>query len=261
MIIAILQARCSSSRLPGKVLMPILGQPMLWHHLERVKRAKKIDKIIVATSDRPDDDDIEKLCRLSGVECFRGSLNDVLDRYYRAALKYKPSIVIRLTGDCPLTDPEIIDFGIRFFQSHDFDYVSNCVERTYPIGLDMELFDFRCLKEAWEEATLPSEREHVTPFIQRHDERYKIGHFKNDQDLSRHRWTVDEPADFEFVKKVYEALYKNDPEFGTADILALLNRQPELCQINYHIVHGEGYQKSLKEDADFLAVASNHIKK
>ncbi len=258
MIIAILQARLSSSRLPGKVLMPILGQPMLWHHLERIKRVTKIDKIVVATSDQSDDDPIEKLCQDSDVACFRGSLNNVLDRYYKAAQKYDADIVIRLTGDCPLADSSVIDFGIRYFMKNDFDYVSNCVERSYPIGLDMEIFKFSCLEESQKEATLPSQKEHVTPFIQDNPGRYKIGHFKNDLDLSHHRWTVDEPADFEFVKQVYESLYNDNPNFTTNDILNLLEEKPELCQINYDIVHGEGYLKSLEEDAAFLSASGKN---
>lgn len=253
MIVAILQARLSSSRLPGKVLKPILGRPMLWHHLERIKRVKKIDKIIVATSDQADDDPIEMLCHQSGIDCFRGSLNDVLDRYFWAAKKYEAKTVIRLTGDCPLADPEVIDFGIEFFLNNDFDYVSNCVERSYPIGLDMEIFRFKCLEDASREARLPSQREHVTLFIQDNPKRYKLGHFKNDRDLSHHRWTVDEPADFEFVKQVYDSLYNDNPYFTTNDILGLLNDKPELCQINYDIVHGQGYLKSLEEDAAWLS--------
>lgn len=251
-MLAILQARTSSTRLPGKVLKRILGRPMLWHHIERIKKAANLDDIVVATSDQSEDDAIEELCRNSKVACFRGDLNDVLDRYYRAASKYSAQTVVRLTGDCPLADPEVIDLGIDFFLKHDFDYVSNCVERSYPIGLDVEIFKFSCLEEAWGEAILPSQREHVTSFIQDDPGKYKVGHFKNDQDLSHHRWTVDEPADFEFVKRVYELLYDDNPAFTTADILDLLEANPELCQINYHIVHGEGYLKSLKEDAAFI---------
>lgn len=233
---------------------------MLWYHLERIRQVTKLDKIIVATSDQPDDDAIEHFCDESGVVCFRGSLNDVLDRYYRAASEYKADTVIRLTGDCPLADPEVIDTGIEFFLKHDFDYASNCIERSYPIGLDMEVFSFACLKEAWKEATLPSQREHVTLFIQDNPARYKIGHFKNDKNLSHHRWTVDEPADFEFVKRVYESLYESNPRFTTEDILTLLKTNPELCRINYHIVHGEGYLKSLEEDAAFLKVSDKNRK-
>jgi len=251
MILAILQARVSSSRLPGKVLKPILGRPMLERQLERVARAELIDRLIVATSGQPEDDAIADLCRYAAFECFRGSLIDVLDRYYQASRRYRPDTVVRLTGDCPLADPDVIDLGIRFFLENRFDYAGNCVERTYPIGLDAEVFRFACLEQAWRAARLPSEREHVTPFIKNHPEKFSIGHFKNDRDLSSHRWTVDEPADYEFVKAVYEALYPTNPRFTTDDILRLLAERPKLTKINYHIIHGQGYQKSLKEDAEF----------
>jgi spore coat polysaccharide biosynthesis protein SpsF len=253
MILAILQARLSSTRLPGKVLKPILGRPMLEMHLERLARSTMIDKLIVATSDRPDDTPIAELCEKLDVACFRGSLGDVLDRYYRAAERLNPEIVVRLTGDCPLADPEIIDAGIDYFLKNNFDYVSNCVQRTFPIGLDFEVFRFVCLETAWREATLPSEREHVTPFIKNRPERFAIGHYTNPVNLSRHRWTVDEPDDFAFVAAVYEALFPNNPRFTIDDILALLGERPELMQLNYHIEHGEGYRKSLREDKAFLA--------
>ncbi len=256
MILAILQARLSSTRLPGKVLKPILGRPMLELHLERLGRSKAIDKLIVATSDRSDDTPLEELCNRLGVSCFRGSLSDVLDRYYCAAGQYNPDIIVRLTGDCPLADPAVIDAGIDYFLKNDFDYVSNCVERTFPIGLDFEVFRFGSLEAAWREAVLPSEREHVTPFIKNHRERFFIGHFTGPADLSHHRWTVDEPDDFAFVTAIYEALYPDNPRFTTDDILALLVKRPELMRLNYHIEHGEGYRKSLREDQEYLARTS-----
>lgn len=252
-IAIILQARMSSARLPGKVLRPILGKPMLQMHLERVSRISHRHRLIVATSSQIDDDSIAGLCQNLGVDCYRGSLDDVLDRYYQAAKRHKPDIVVRLTGDCPLADPEVIDQGLEYFLTHDFDYVSNSIERTYPIGLDVEIFSFGCLEQAAEEAILPSEREHVTPFIHKQTDRFKIGQFTDNFDRSHHRWTVDEPEDFEFVKAVYENLYSENPAFCTADIFALLNRKPELTEINYHIVHGEGYQKSIEKDAAYSA--------
>lgn len=253
MIFAVLQARVSSTRLPSKVIRPILGAPMLERQLERVNRSRLIEKLVVATSNEESDHPIAELCQRLGVDCFRGSLDDVLDRYYQAAKDYSPNIIVRLTGDCPLADPAVIDDGIEFFLNHSYDYVSNCVERTYPIGLDAEVFHFECLRQAWREARLPSEREHVTPFIRNHPERYAIGHFKNDIDLSRHRWTVDEPEDFKFVSAVYEALYPDNPRFSMDDILNLLKKHPELTKFNYHIEHGEGYRKSLREDAAYRA--------
>ena len=253
MIIAILQARVSSTRLPGKVLRPILGAPMLERQLERLARVQIFDRLIVATSIEKSDKPIVQLCRELDVDCFRGSLTDVLDRHYRAAEPFGPDTIVRLTGDCPLADPEVIDAGIGFFLEHDFDYVSNCMERTFPIGLDFEVFRFESLRTAWREAGLPSEREHVTPFIKNPPERFGIGHFKNGVDLSYHRWTVDEPEDFRFAAAVYENLYPANPRFSMQDILDLLVRRPELAEINYHIVHGEGYRKSLHDDAVWLA--------
>lgn len=226
---------------------------MLELHIERLARSKAINKLVVATSDRDDDTPIFYLCRKIGVACFRGSLSDVLDRYYRAAELYGAETIVRLTGDCPLSDPAVIDAGIEFFLKNDFDYVGNCIERTFPVGLDFEVFRFDCLEIAWREAVLPSEREHVTPFIRNHPERFTIGHYRNPVDLSHHRWTVDEPEDFEFAKAVYEALYRGNPRFTTGDILKLLKKKPQLTRLNYHIAHGEGYRKSLREDSEFLS--------
>jgi spore coat polysaccharide biosynthesis protein SpsF (cytidylyltransferase family) len=252
-VLGILQARVSSSRLPGKVLKPILGRPMLELHLERLAYCRRIDRIVVATSTETGDDPIGSLCQSIGVDFFRGSLTDVLDRFYQTARGYQPDIIVRLTGDCPLADPQLIDAGIDYFLEHDFDYLSNCDPRTYPIGLDFEIFSMGALETAWVEATLPSEREHVTPYLQNHPDRFSIGCMIQENNLSHHRWTVDEPADFEFVTQVYQTLYPQNPHFTTEDILALLEQYPELTRINYHIIHGAGYLKSLDEDARFRA--------
>lgn len=253
MILAILQARVSSTRLPGKVLKPLLGAPMLTRQIERVRRARLIDTLIVATSTDPSDDAIEALCRGAGIACHRGALQDVLDRYYQAAKPYQPDHIVRLTGDCPLADPEVIDRLIRFYLDGGYDHASNGGEpTTFPDGLDVEAFRFSALEAAWREARLPSEREHVTPFIYNHPERFRLGSYRNDVDLSHLRWTVDEPADFDLVKIVYEALYPAKPDFGTADILALLDARPELGAMNTHHARNEGYAKSLQEDTAFL---------
>jgi len=251
--LAILQARVSSTRLPGKVLRPILGRPMLARQIERLTRSRLINKLLVATSVEPDDDQIERLCDEMGIACFRGSLSDVLDRFYQAAMPYNPDLIVRLTGDCPLADPELIDRGIEFIQKKHYDYVSNVNPRTYPIGLDMEVFLFAALTQAWQEAKLPSEREHVTPYIRNHPDLFSIGNLAGSADLSFHRWTVDEPADFEFAEKMYQSLYPTNPAFTTSDILQLLAKHPELTSINYHIAHGAGYLKSLREDDKFLS--------
>lgn len=224
---------------------------MLQLQLERLALCRRIDQLVVATSVEPGDDPIISLCEKTGVDTFRGSLADVLDRFYQAARKYQPDVVVRLTGDCPLTDPELIDAGIGLFLAKSFDCLSNCDPRTYPIGLDFEVFSVAALERAWADAVLPSEREHVTPFMRNHPELFSIGRMTQDEDLSHHRWTVDEPADFEFVSRIYEALYPDNPGFSTKDVLALLEQRPELTHINYQIVHGAGYLKSLEADARF----------
>jgi glutamate-1-semialdehyde aminotransferase/spore coat polysaccharide biosynthesis protein SpsF (cytidylyltransferase family) len=249
MIIAILQARVSSSRLPGKVLQPILGVPMLLRQIERVGRSKKIDRLLLATSLDASDDPIEALCRQNKIDCFRGNLEDVLDRFYQASLPLRPDHVVRLTGDCPLADPELIDRMIRFHLEGGFDYTSNHPP-TFPDGLDVEVFRASCLTEAWQEAKLPSEREHVTPFIVGNPERYRLGSLKNDQDLSGLRWTVDEKEDFALVSHIYEELYPRNKNFSMTDVLNLLERRPELKNMNTKYQRNEGYKKSLKKDSD-----------
>jgi len=253
MIHAILQARTSSTRLPGKVLKPILGHPMLSLQIERIQRSKKIDKLIVATSNDRSDNDIENLCINIQIPCFRGSLDDVLDRFYQTAMQYKPEHVVRLTGDCPLIDPEIIDKVINFFFECDFDYATNSmVPCTFPDGLDVEIFRFTVLEKAWHEAILPSHREHVTPFIRLHPEMFKVGYYKNEADLSHLRWTVDEPEDFEFVSQIYKELYPQKPTFITEDILELINRKPSLLEINSHVERNLGAKESAETDKLFL---------
>ena len=252
-VLAILQARVSSSRLPGKVLLPILGQPMLALQIERLRRCGKIDHLVVATSDCPSDDPLAALCADLGLPVYRGALEDVLSRFAGAAKPYVPDIVVRLTGDCPLADPPLIDEIIRHFLTGDFDYLSNCAPATYPDGLDVEVFSYRALLKASAEAVLPSHREHVTPFIRKQSELFRIGNHTADIDRSHMRWTVDEPEDFEFVKAVYERLYPHKPDFGTADILALLQSCPELQNANAHFERNEGARKSLQADAEYLA--------
>jgi glutamate-1-semialdehyde aminotransferase/spore coat polysaccharide biosynthesis protein SpsF (cytidylyltransferase family) len=248
MILAVLQARFTSSRLPGKVLKNILGKPMLLQQIERVKLARKIDRLVVATSNDKTDDPIEKMCRENDVMCFRGSLDDVLDRFYQAASSYKPDHVVRLTGDCPLIDPTIVDQVINHHLHQGSDYASNAIEATYPDGLDVEVFRFDILKQAWSEAKLPSQREHVTPFIHSQPQRFNIKHFKNEKDLSSLRWTVDNEADFTLVTKIYEGLYASNPKFGMQEILGFIETHPELLELNKNSKRNEGFQVSLKKD-------------
>lgn len=245
-VLAILQARVSSSRLPGKVLKPILGRPMLRHQIDRVQRAASLDALIVATSVDPSDDPIAALCVDAGVDCFRGSLGDVLDRYYQAARRYQPRIVVRLTGDCPLIDPTLIDRTVEYFRGGAFDIVRTA--DSFAEGLDVEVFGFGILEQAWRAATRPSDREHVTLYMHRQPGLFRIGLYPSDIDLSHLRLTVDEPEDFELVRRTYEALYPCDPAFATSDIVALLNANPELAALNRNIRRNEGLQRSLASD-------------
>jgi spore coat polysaccharide biosynthesis protein SpsF (cytidylyltransferase family) len=226
--LAILQARMSSSRLPGKVLAPVLGQPMLLRQIERLRRCREIDRLVVATSTDPSDDPVAAVCRDAGVRVFRGSLTDVLGRFVEAARPHAPAIVVRLTADCPLTDPSVVDRVIRFFETSDCDYASNCIVRTFPRGLDVEVMRWACLEEAAKEAVLPGHREHVTPFLRAHPERYRLGNLSDPVDRSQLHWTVDEPEDLAFVRLVYERLYPTRPDFATGDILDLIASEPAL---------------------------------
>lgn len=240
MILAVLQARTSSSRLPGKVMMPLAGAPMLARQIERIARARMLDGLVVATSDRADDDCVAELAATAGAGVFRGSLEDVLDRYFRAALAYRPSHVVRLTGDCPLADWEVIDAAVSFMIQGGFDYASNTLEPTWPDGLDVEVVTYAALEAAWREAADTVEREHVMPFVTRRPDRFKLGSLRNQIDLSEMRWTVDEPADYAFAVTIYDALYSLNPAFTTADVLALLRQHPELGRVNTAIPRNAG---------------------
>ena len=251
-ILAILQARISSSRLYGKVLKPILGKPMLEHQIDRVRQSHKINELIVATSNDPGDNEIETLCQKIKVPCYRGNLNNVLDRFYQSAKTYKPEHIVRITGDCPLIDPEIIDNVITYYFNNEFDYTSNALQPTFPDGLDVEIFRFSILEKAWKEATLPSQLEHVTPFIYNQPDQFNIGNYSNTENLSHMRWTVDEPEDFKFVTRIYEELYMTNPEFRMRDILALLQRNPELSMINCKFKRNEGMITSLNKDRKLI---------
>lgn len=251
--LAILQARVSSSRLPRKVLLPILGKAMLLRQIERINRSREIDRLVVATSTDSSDSEIASLCEEAGVTCFRGNLTDVLDRFVNAARPHQPETVVRLTGDCPLIDPEVIDEVISFFREGGYAYASNIKPPTFPDGLDVEVIRFAGLEEAGREAVLPSEREHVTPFLRFRPERYKVGNVTRPVDLSHLRWTVDEPQDLEFVRKVYERLYPAKPDFTMHDIMRLIEQEPAIEAINARSSRKEALEKAMKADAEFLA--------
>ncbi len=191
-----------------------------------------LDKCLVATSAEASDNPIEELCRQIGVTCRRGALEDVLDRFYRAAFTQIPAHVVRLTADCPLIDPTLIDDLLQAYQRAPYGYYGNAVERTYPDGLDVEVFPFVNLKIAWQEARLPEEREHVTPFLWRNPQRFSPGSYLDTTDRSQLRWTVDEPRDLAFVQRVFAELHPHNPAFTRHDVFRLLEQQPEIAQIN-----------------------------
>jgi spore coat polysaccharide biosynthesis protein SpsF len=233
-IAAIIQARMGSERLPGKALADICGKPLLWHIVERLKRSKLIGRTAIITTKRPEDDAIEDLCRAYNVDFYRGDAEDVLDRYYRAAKLCKAKTIARITGDCPMIDPHVVDKVAGFYikNAGELDYVTNSLKSTYPRGLDTEVFSFRALEKAWREAREAYEREHVTPYIYEHPDRFRIENVENDRDLSGMRWTVDEGPDLEFVREVYKRLYRDKKVFLTADVLRLLEKEPHLADMN-----------------------------
>ncbi|MFC3801231.1 cytidylyltransferase domain-containing protein [Cohnella sp. GCM10012308] len=234
---AIVQARMGSTRLPGKVLMRAAGLPLLQHELQRVSRAKRIGEIVVATTREPADDPIAALCRKLGCRCMRGDEADVLGRYAEAAKACQADAIVRLTGDCPLIDPAVIDRVTSAFldRSTTVDYASNTLVRTDPRGLDTEVFSAEALQRTAREADQPAEREHVTLYMYRHPDRFRLLNVPGARDLQAHRWTVDTPEDFELVSRILAALYPQRPHFGTPDVLALLDRNPAWLSINADI--------------------------
>lgn len=222
MATAILQARMSSTRLPGKVMKPLAGRPMIERHLERLRRSATLDRIVVATSEDPSDDPLAAHLQGIGAEVFRGPLADVLGRFVGAIRGLDlAGPIVRLTADCPLADPGVIDDCVYLHARLGVDYASNGLRRTYPHGLDVEVMHRETLEAAAREAEDPYEREHVTPFIYRRPERFTLGHLTQGRDESRLRWTVDTPEDYAFVERVYAALYPVRPDFTSADVKAL----------------------------------------
>ncbi len=247
-VIAIIQARMGSTRLPSKTMANIGDKPLLAHIIDRVKNSNIIDDIIVATTDKPEDVQITNFAKKYGIESFMGSTEDVLDRFYQAARTKSTGVIVRITSDDPFKDPRIIDkIATHLIERPELDYASNTIEPTYPEGLDIEVFRFKALEKAWLEAWLPSEREHVTPYIWKHPEIFNIANIKNEKDLSNLRWTIDFPEDLRFTREVYSRI-KNKNNFHMEDILAILNNEPELSNINKNIERNYGYKLSIKKD-------------
>lgn len=255
--VAIIQARRSSTRLPDKVLLDIGGKPMLARVVERARRAASLDEVVVATTLDPADAAIESLCLENGFPCYRGSLPDVLDRYYQAARLYKADVVVRLTGDCPLIDPGLIDEAVRAFlspgpgqpetggETFPYDFAANRLpppwHRTYPIGLDVEVCTFKALERAWKEGSLPHQREHVMPYLYEEPGRFRVLVLDHDPDYGALRWAVDTPDDLELIRQVY-ARFSGKDDFTWEQVLDLFKREPQLAEIN-----AQSRQKDFRE--------------
>lgn len=247
---AIVQARISSTRLPGKVLLPLEGKPVLWHVLKRLQYAKKVGTVVLATSDAPEDRKLKEIADALEVPAYFGSLEDVLSRYYYAAKQYNIDTIVRITADCPMIDPGVVDEVIRGFLDGGYDYYG--LSGSFPDGLDTAVFSFALLEIMFNEAILPSDREHVgATFIRKNRGRFKIGGYEKFSGKGHYRWTIDEPADYEFLKKVFHDLYSPEKPFLYKDVLELLKKKPELQKINSKIIRNEGYLKSLKKDKEF----------
>jgi spore coat polysaccharide biosynthesis protein SpsF len=227
-ILGILQARTSSTRLPGKVLMPLLGEPMIVRELERLAQATTLDGLVVATSTDPSDDELSATVGAAGIDVRRGSLDDVLGRFLQVIDEYDPGVVVRLTADNPLTDPDVLDLIVRTHLEGGADYTSNAIERSYPRGLDVEAVEADALRAMRDLGPDAEEREHVTIGIYRRPESFRLQAVTQRPDRSDLRWTVDEPGDLAFAERVYQALYPTNPAFRQADVLALLEREPGL---------------------------------
>lgn len=255
-VVAIIQGRMSSSRLPGKILKDIAGQPMLWHVVERVRMAATVDETLVATTTDPSDDLAAEFCARRGIPCYRGSLFDVLDRFYQAAREYRAEVVVRVTADCPLVDPWVIDRTVNELLEFRADFSANRLpppwKRTYPIGLDTEVCTFAALERAWREAGLPHEREHVMPYLYAVPGRFVVRVVDAEQDYGHLRWTVDTPEDLVVVRRLFELL-GGRRDFTWQDVLAIWLDHPELAEINSSVRH----HKFDEVDERFLNGAGN----
>ncbi len=251
-VVAIIQARMGSTRLPGKVLLDIEGKPMLWHVVNRLKKSRLIDKIVIATTVSERDLLILRFAEENGIDRFAGSEEDVLDRYYRAAKKFRADLIVRITADCPLIDPAVVDRVIQYYLDNkdNLDHVGTA--GSFPDGLDVSLTSFAALEKAWLEAKLPSEREHVGPYIWKNPQIFRLAKIESDEDYSHLRWTVDDEKDLLLVREIYRNLYRGGRVFLMPDILDFLNKNPHLSDINKDTIRNEGYLISLKRDEQYI---------
>lgn len=238
--VTIIQARMGSTRLPGKVMKPLCGKTVLFHVISRVKACSLVDEVVVATTTSLADDVIVAEAEKCGVNWFRGSEEDVLERYYLAAKQYQADVIVRVTSDRPLFDAEVLNGMLEYFQTETtnglkIDYLSNCLRRSYPRGLDAEVFTFEVLEKAFQSANQPYQREHVTPYIYEHPEIFSLHNQNNDDDLSDYRWTLDTQEDWRLIEEIYKNLYHEQKIFTTDEVLDLLVVNPELLLINAHV--------------------------
>jgi len=251
-IVIVVQARMSSTRLPGKVLKPILGKTLLNRMIERLQMIRHQATIVIATSDAEQDDIIETEANNIGVPCFRGSLSNCLDRHYQAGKKYGADLVIKIPSDCPLIDPRIIDLVLDHYFAHpgEYDFVNNLHPATWPDGNDVEIMTMACIEKAWTEASRPLELEHTTPYIWDNPDKFRIANVEWPAGLDysmSHRFTIDYPEDYTFINRVYEELYPKKPDFSCDDILQLLDEKPEIYQINAGYAGVNWYRNHLGE--------------
>ncbi len=250
-VLAVVQARLGSHRLTGKALMAIAGRPVLAQVLARASAIPGVHEVALATTVSPDDDALVALARRLGVPSVRGSVEDVLDRFHSALLAYPADAIVRVTGDCPLLDPEVSGLVVDDYLAHRHaaDYVGNVQPATYPDGLDTEIFSAAALERAWREATRPSDREHVTTYIRDERNGFRLRNVAHGEDLSMHRWTVDEPRDLDFVRAVYAELAPaGERIFRMREVLELLRARPELSALNEGIGRNEGLERSRRLD-------------
>ena len=248
-ITAIIQTRIQSARLPNKVLALIEDRSLIWYIIERLKNSKTLEQIVLAIPSSTEDRLLIKIADDSNVSAFIGDENDVLARFYNAAVKFSADPIIRITGDCPLVDPYLLDKMVEFYLENNYDYVSNTIIPTYPDGLDIEVFSFDALSKAFTEAKLKSEREHVTPFIWKNPTTFRLHNYENTEDQSNHRWCVDEPSDLDLIRLIYSNL-KPKIVFPFKEVIKLIESNPELLKINDKIKRNEGYLKSIRDDTD-----------
>ncbi len=262
-IVTVIQARLGSTRLPGKVLLDLVGEPLLVRMVERVRAAYRVDDLfVVATTTEPSDDPIEALCLQRGWRCYRGSTDDLLDRHYQAGVLWGAEAIAKIPSDCPLIDAAVIDRVFEYFLQNDFDYVSNLHPPSYPDGNDVEVMRMEALETAWKEATRPFEREHTTPFLWENPDRFSIGNvlWETGLDYSMtHRWTIDYPEDYAFIRAVYEELYPINPYFGLCDVLELTQRRPDIFALNSRYAGVNWYRHHLHELKTISPHQTRHV--